>query len=124
MAMKKCWWKLAVLLMMPALVLAEEPLEQRVQQYWTARADNDAHTVFKLESAARPGGWLTPDQYKRVLGLPVRAVKILGAEINGDQATVKIQGEVAVGSLGWMPQTLTDEWLRIEGEWYHKTPDR
>ena len=122
--MRNFWWKIAVLLIAPSMVLAEEPLEKRVQQYWNARADNDVHTVYRLESAAQPGGWLTPDQYKRVTGLPVRAIKILNMEVEGDQAKITVQGDVAVGSLGWMPQTLTDEWLRIEGEWYHKTADR
>ena len=103
---------------------AGEPLEQRAQRYWDARSVNDIHTVYSLESAARPGGWLTPDKYKQVGGLPVREVKIAGTQVDGDKAKVTLQGQVAVGTLGWMPQTLTEDWVLIEGEWYHQTPQR
>lgn len=102
-------------------VLAGEPLEQRVQRYWEARSINDLQTVYGLESAALPGGWLTPDQYQKIGGLPVRGVKILETKVEGDQATVVIQGSVAVGTLGWMPQTIAEKWVLIDGEWYHQT---
>lgn len=104
------------------VVIAGESLEQRVQRYWTARAINDLQTLYSLESAALPGGGLTPDQYQRVKGLPVRDVKVLETIVDGDQAKVKIQGQVGVGSLGWVPQTLTENWVLINGEWYHLTP--
>ncbi|HRX60857.1 MAG TPA: hypothetical protein P5260_06500 [Candidatus Competibacter sp.] len=100
---------------------AGEPLEQRVQRYWAARAANDLQTVYGLESASLPGGWLTPDQYKLLGGLPVREVKILETKIEGDKAIVKIQGQVAVGALGWTLQTLDDKWALINDEWYHQT---
>ena len=105
-------------------VVAGEPLEQRIQRYWDARSINDIHTVYSLESAARPGGWLTPDKYKQVGGLPVREVKIVETQVEGDKAKVTLQGQVAVGTLGWMSQTLTEDWVLIEGEWYHQTPQR
>lgn len=103
-------------------VIAGEPLEQRVQRYWTARAINDLQTVYSLESAALPGGGLTPDQYQRVKGLPVRDVKVLETVVEGDRAKVKIQGQVAVGALGWVSQSLTEEWVLVNDEWYHLTP--
>ncbi|KAB2929756.1 MAG: hypothetical protein F9K25_10205 [Candidatus Contendobacter sp.] len=105
-------------------VIAGESLEQRVQRYWTARSINDVHTVYGLESAARPGGWLTPDKHQQLGGLPVREIKVVETRIDGDKATVTLQGQVAVGTLGWMPQTLTEDWVLIEGEWYHQTPQR
>ena len=91
-----------VALLLSSLALAGEPLQQRVQHYWTARTVNDWHTVYRLESAALPGGWLTPDQYKRLRGLPVRDVKILDTKIEGNTAEIKLQGQVAVGALGWI----------------------
>ncbi len=110
-----------VLAIFSTLLLAGEPLEQRVQRYWTARAANDLQTVYGLESASLPGGWLTPDQYKRLGGLPVRDVKILETKIEGNAAIVKIEGRVTVGALGWMPQTLDEKWVLINDEWYHQT---
>ena len=38
----------------------EEQLMERAEAYWQARELRDAHTVFELESAAEPRGWLTP----------------------------------------------------------------
>ena len=110
-----------VLAIFSTLLLAGEPLEQRVQRYWTARAANDLQTVYGLESASLPGGWLTPDQYKRLGGLPVRDVKILETKIDGNAASVKIEGRVTVGALGWMPQALDEKWVLINDEWYHQT---
>ena len=110
-----------ILVILSAPLPAGEPLEQRVQRYWAARAANDLQTVYGLESASLPGGWLTPDQYKRLGGLPVRDVKILETKIEGNAAIVKIEGRVAVGTLGWMPQTLDEKWVLINDEWYHQT---
>lgn len=109
------------LAVLSGVVVAGEPLEERVQRYWTARSINDLHTLYSLESAARPGGWLTPDKYKQLGGLPVREIKVMETKVEGDKAKVTLQGQVAVGTLGWMPQTLTEEWVLIEGEWYHQT---
>lgn len=112
---------LIITLALSSALMAGEPLEQRVQRYWAARAINDLYTVYHLESAALPGGWLTPDQYQRMVGLPVRDVKILETKIEGDQATIKLQGQIAVGALGWVSQPLDEKWLLINGEWYHQT---
>lgn len=122
---KRALMALIVALAMPgAATIAGESLEQRVQRYWTARSINDVHTVYSLESAARPGGWLTPDKYQQLGGLPVREIKVVETKIESNKATVTLQGQVAVGTLGWMPQTLTEDWVLIEGEWYHQTPQR
>lgn len=106
----------------PSQVQSSEPLEHRVQRYWTARSVNDLQTVYSLEAAARPGGWLTPDQYRQIGGLPVREVQILETKVEGERASVKLQGKIEVGSFGWTQQTLTEEWVLIDGEWYHQTP--
>lgn len=105
----------------PAQVQAGEPLEQRVQRYWAARSANDLPTVYGLESAAQPDGWLTPDQYQQISGLPIREVRIMETKVESERASVKLAGKVEVGALGWMPQPLTDEWVLIDGEWYHQT---
>ena len=107
--------------MISLTAVAGESLEQRVQRYWVARIANDLHTVYSLESAALPGGWLTPDQYRRLGGLPVREVEVIETKVEGDQAKVKVKGQVGVGSLGWMPQVLTQQLVLIDGEWYHQT---
>lgn len=102
---------------------AADSLEKRILQYWHARQLNDIHTVYHMESAALPKGWLTPDKYRLVMGLPVRDVKIVDIRIDGESAEVKLEGKVEVGTLGWASQTLVDQWVQSEGKWYHRSPD-
>jgi hypothetical protein len=101
--------------------LAGEALEQRVRQYWEARQTSDILTYYRLESATLPGGGLTPDKYHLIMGLPVRDVKIQNIKVEGDKAEAQLEGKVEVGALGWVPQTLTDVWVLVNGEWYHRT---
>lgn len=98
----------------------EQALEQRATEYWKARALNDLATMYKMESDALPGGTLTPQKMTALLGVPVRNVTVISPEVKGDKGTVKVKAQVAVGQLGWMPQEITDPWVRIDGEWYHK----
>ena len=96
-------------------------LEQRVTEYWAARQSRDIRTLYDMESAARPGGWLTPDKAGAVSGLPVRNVKIEEIALDGERATVRVNGDVMVGTMGWWKQTLEDAWVFIDGQWYHDT---
>jgi hypothetical protein len=96
-------------------------LRERVEKYWAARQSRDVRTLYELESAAQPGGWLKLENAMSLLGLPVRNVKILEVRIDGERAMTSISGEVAVGTLGWTPQTLKDYWVLIDGQWYHET---
>ncbi len=96
-------------------------LEQRVTKYWAARQSRDTRTLYEMESAARPGGWLTPDKAGVVSGLPVRNVKIEEITVDGERATVRVNGDVMVGTMGWWKQNLEDAWVLIDGQWYHDT---
>lgn len=99
----------------------DSALAERVQSYWTARALRDWHTLYAMESEALPRGKLTPAETRYVQGLPVRKPKITGIEIGKGVAAIKVSAEVNVGSLGWMPQQVSDSWVLIDGVWYHKT---
>jgi len=96
-------------------------LEQRAAQYWAAREARDVRTQYDLESASRPGGWLTPDKAMAIAGLRVKNVKIEEITIDGDRGKVRLKGNVLVGTLGWVPQTLEETWVLIDGQWYHET---
>lgn len=100
---------------------AKTALEQRVLKYWTARQTRDVRTQYDLESASLPGGWLTPDKAMALAGLRVKNVKIEDVTIDGDRGKVRLSGNVLVGTLGWVPQTLEDSWVLIDGLWYHET---
>ena len=111
-----------ILVLIAGIAMAGQTLEQRVREYWEARQINDIPTYYHLESAALPGGGLTPDKYRAIAGLPVREVKILNIKVENDQAEVQIEGKIEVGALGWTPQTVTDTWVLVSGEWYRRTP--
>jgi hypothetical protein len=96
-------------------------LQQRIDTYWAARQSRDITTVYQLESAAQPGGWLKLENAMSLAGLPIRKVKIEGLQIEGDRANVKITAEVNIGTLGWMPQSIQDNWILLSGQWFHET---
>ncbi len=100
---------------------AKTVLEQRVVKYWSARQANDFRTVYELESGSLPNGGLTPDKAMAVSGLRVKNVKIEAITVDGDRAKVRLNGNVLVGAMGWVPQTLEDNWVLIDGQWYHET---
>lgn len=100
---------------------AKAALEQRVVKYWAARQANDFRTVYELESGSLPNGGLTPDKAMAVSGLRVKNVKIETIAVDGDHAKVRLNGNVLIGTMGWVPQTLEDNWVLIDGQWYHET---
>ncbi|MBL8252065.1 MAG: hypothetical protein JNJ76_00500 [Candidatus Competibacter sp.] len=99
----------------------EATLRQRVERYWAARQSRDVRTVYELESAAQPGGWLKLEEAMSLQGLPVRKVKIEEVRIEGEKAKIKISAEVMVGTFGWTPQTTQDPWVLLNGQWFHET---
>ncbi len=102
----------------------EEPeaiLRQRVERYWAARQSRDISTVYQLESAAQPGGWLKLENAMTLAGLPLRKVKVEDLQIDGESAKVKVTAEVNIGTIGWMPQSIQDNWILLNGQWFHET---
>jgi len=100
----------------------EAALRQRAERYWAARQARDVRTLYEMESAAQPGGWLKLEEAMSLRGLPVRKAKIEAIQIEGERASIKISGEVSVGTFGWTPQTLQDPWVLLNGQWFHETP--
>lgn len=96
-------------------------LRERVERYWEARQSRDVKTLYELESAARPGGWLKLEHAMGLQGLPVRKVKVDDMRIEGDKGITRISAEVMIGTIGWTKQTVTDPWVLLEGQWYHET---
>ena len=99
----------------------EAALRQRVERYWAARQARDVRTLYEMESAAQPGGWLKLEEAMSLKGLPVRKVKIEEVRIEGEKAKTKISAEVMVGTFGWTPQTTQDPWVLLNGQWFHET---
>lgn len=104
---------------LPELEIA---LQRRVERYWEARQARDIRTLYEMESASQPGGWLKLENAMVLRGLPVRKVKVERISIKDDSGKVRISGEVMVGTIGWVPQVIEDSWILIDGKWFHKTP--
>jgi hypothetical protein len=98
-----------------------QALKDRVNRYWAAREAGDVRALYDLESAARPGGWLKLEQAMTLQGLPVRRVKVDEVRIEGEKAITRIRAEVTIGTMGWVPQTINDPWVLLDGQWYHET---
>lgn len=96
-------------------------LEERIKRYWAARQSRDVRTLYELESAAQPGGWLKLEHAMSLQGLPVRSVKIDEVQIEGEKAMTQISAEVMIGTIGWTRQTTKDPWVLLNGQWYHET---
>ena len=96
-------------------------LEQRVTQYWLARQSRDVSTLYDMESGSLPGKGLTPDKAMDLAGLRVKNVKTEVLSVEGDRAKIRVNGDVLVGTLGWVPQILEEQWILIDGQWYHET---
>lgn len=96
-------------------------LKERVDRYWAARQARDVRTLYDLESAARPGGWLKLENAMSLQGLPVRKVKVEEVRVDGEKGMTRISAEVMIGTLGWMQQAIEDPWVLLDGQWYHET---
>ena len=99
-------------------------LRQQAERYWAARQARDVRTLYEMESAAQPGGWLKLENAMSLQGLPVRKVRVEEINIEDEQGKVRISAEVLVGTMGWVPQTMDDPWILINGQWLHKTARR
>jgi len=100
---------------------SQAALQERVERYWAARQARDVRTMYELESAAQPGGWLKLEQAMSIQGLPVRKVKVEEVRIEGEKGMTRISAEVMIGTIGWMRQSIEDPWVLLNGQWYHET---
>lgn len=101
--------------------LDDDHVLEKVRTYWSAREINDLHTAYGMEAAALPGGWLTLALMQRI-GLPVRDVSVELLEQGPEEARFRVRADVEIGVLGFVPQEVTERWIRIEGDWYRDTP--
>jgi hypothetical protein len=103
----------------------EKMLLKRAMEYWNARSLNDLATAYKMESAALPGGWLKPfDMAAFGAGLKLHKVEVTDAVIEGEKGVVTVKADVRVLSMrgtGVFHSSTKDQWVMIDGEWYHKT---
>ncbi len=96
----------------------------RAKAYWEARFSQDMQRAFTLEDPVRQKN-LNLIKYIRMVGDPgkVYAVTVKGVKIQGDQADVEVEMHYRHTIPPWDKQilksTLTDDWQKIDGVWYH-----
>ncbi len=98
-----------------------QALTERVERYWAARQARDVRTLYDLESAAQPGGWLKLENAMSLQGLPIRKAKVEEVRIEDGKGITRISAEVMIGTIGWTRQTIEDPWVLLDGQWYHET---
>ena len=102
----------------------EEVLRERAQAYWQARVMQDMQTAFSLEDPLRQKK-LSLVGYIRTVGEPgsLYDSKVTTIKIEGDQADVDVDLTYRFAIPPWtnevMKSTLTDDWQKIDGAWYH-----
>ncbi len=96
-------------------------LLQRAQEFWKSVQDNDPVTSWKYEELSRKPGW-TLQAYLKREGIVYDAVEVQDVlSLEGDKAlvNVKIKYSVPILRMNNQEVVLKDEWVRIEGVWYH-----
>jgi hypothetical protein len=105
----------------------EQALLERAQIYWAARESRDLHTVYKMESAGLPGGWLTPYNASSIgAGIFISNARVDDIKVEGEKGIVTVSADIRIATMvntgmGTFRSTLPDTWVRIDGEWYHET---
>jgi hypothetical protein len=107
---------------------SQKALLERATAYWQARAAGDLPTLYRMESAALPGGWLKPGGVAGLGGqIVVTNPVIEKAKVEGDQGQVVVKADLRVPEMqfrsGFVGSQVTDRWVRVHGVWYHKTFD-
>lgn len=96
-------------------------LLQRAREFWKLVQDNDAVSAWKYEELSKKPGW-TLQAYLKREGIVYDSAQVQDVlSLEGDRAVVNIKVTYSVPLLRMNNQVvvLKDEWVRLEGEWYH-----
>ena len=105
----------------PSPTSEREVLLQRAQEFWKSVQDNDAVTSWKYEELSKKPGW-TLQAYLKREGILYEAVQVQDVlSLDGDRAVVNVKVTYSVPLLRMNSQevVLKDEWVRLDGMWYH-----
>ena len=99
-----------------------ESLEERVKGYWQARIQGQVEQAFAFEM---PGSVEKVAYLKKGLTTPITYTKseILTMKEHDDEAEVGLQAEYLLpGLTRKVTSSLTEKWVKINGQWYHQPP--
>ena len=105
----------------PSPAKDREVLLQRAQEFWKSVLDNDGVTSWKYEELSKKPGW-TLQAYLKREGILYEAVQVQDVlSLEGDRAlvNVKVTYSVPLLRLSGQEVVLKDEWVRLDGVWYH-----
>lgn len=98
-----------------------EALLQRAGAYWKTVLDNDPVASWNYEELSKKPGW-TLQAYMKREGILYEAARVLDVRsLEGDRAVVDVKIVYSVPLLRMSSQEvlLQDEWVQLEGLWYH-----
>jgi hypothetical protein len=99
-----------------------ETFEDRVDAFWKARVAGDLLMLYELE-AVSVTDQITLRQYMNKSGqLIYKNAKITETNlVSDDEAYAEIKAEVIVPGLkGTLNSRFKDQWININGQWYHR----
>lgn len=105
----------------PSPMSDREVVLQRAQEFWKSVQDNDPVTSWKYEELSKKPGW-TLQAYLKREGILYEAVQVQDVlSLDGDRAVVNVKVTYSVPLLRMNSQevVLKDEWVRLDGVWYH-----
>ncbi len=105
----------------PAPENEREVLLQRTGAYWKTVVAGDPVASWSYEEVSKKPGW-TLQAYLKREGILYEAVQVLDVRsLEGDRAVVNVKITYSVPLLRMNSQEvlLQDEWVRLEGLWYH-----
>lgn len=104
---------------------SEAALRQRVDAYWQARQINDAPTIYRMEAGSLDGSLAPGGVASSVFSLRNVQIGQVTHDHEAGEAGVEIVAEVMMATPGfmgrWLKQKIVDRWVRIDGQWYHRT---
>ena len=106
---------------LPAGGSDKDVLLQRAGAYWKSVQENDAVTSWAYEELSKKPGW-TLQAYLKREGILYDSVQVQDVQsLEGDRAVVNVKVTFSVPLLRMNNQevTLKDEWVRVDGLWYH-----
>lgn len=118
-------WRVVALSLAAGLLACStpEPLESRVEAYWTARQARDAKASCRFEHPETGGDESTC--IARMGGGPllIHSFKVNRIEVDGDQASVDLAVQYRHAAMSRdVKGSITDIWVRLGNEWVHKPP--
>lgn len=105
----------------PSPARDREVLLARAKEFWKLVQDNDSIAAWKYEELSKKPGW-TLQAYLKREGIVYDDAQVQDVfSLDGDRAVVNVKVTYSVPLLRMNNQTvvLRDEWVRLEGVWYH-----